>query len=105
MDMKSCNLVKFLVVPTFVARRLQVRQDARVPSGESWNYLYRRPSCNFAEINSSTPFTELFLVKTFDNWATTTIRLCVFKDLIPIKDIQPSDYMCCISFRNMNYAN
>jgi len=39
MDMTGCNLGKVLVVPTFVARRLQVRQDAREPSGESWNYL------------------------------------------------------------------
>jgi len=39
MDLTTCNLGKFLVVPTFVAKRLQVRLDARAPSGESWNYL------------------------------------------------------------------
>jgi len=39
MDMTRCKLGKFLVVPTFVARRLQVRKDVRDPSGESWNYL------------------------------------------------------------------
>jgi len=61
MDMTRCNLGKFLVVPTFYARRLQVRQDARTPSGESWNYLSRRLSCNFAEITLSTPFRDLFL--------------------------------------------
>jgi len=36
MDLTTCNLGKFLVVPTFVARHLQVRLDARAPSGESW---------------------------------------------------------------------
>jgi len=35
--MARCNLGKFLVVPTFVARRLQVCKDARDPRGESWN--------------------------------------------------------------------
>jgi len=34
----NCNVGKFLVVPTFVARRLQVRLDARAPNGESWIY-------------------------------------------------------------------
>jgi len=53
MDQTRCNLRKFLVVPTFVARRLQVRPDARVPSGESWNYLSRGLSCNFEYL---TPF-------------------------------------------------
>jgi len=35
MDTTCCNLGKLLVVPSFVARRLQVRKDARDPSGES----------------------------------------------------------------------
>ena len=61
MDTTRCNLGKLLVVPTFVAKRLQVRKDARDPSGESWNYLSRRLSCNFAEMTSSTPFRDLFL--------------------------------------------
>jgi len=38
-DLTSCNVGKFLLVPTFLARRLLVRLDARDPSGESWNYL------------------------------------------------------------------
>jgi len=42
MDLTRCNLVKFLVVPTFVARRLHSWKDARDPSSESWNYFSRR---------------------------------------------------------------
>ena len=61
--MTRCNVGKFLIVPTFVVRRLQVRKDARDPSGEHSNYLSRRLSCNFAEINTSTPFKDLFLAK------------------------------------------
>jgi len=33
MDLTRCNLGMFLLVPTFVARRLQVRLDAKAPSG------------------------------------------------------------------------
>ena len=61
MDLRLCNLGKFLVVHTFVARRLQVRQDARAPSGENWNYLSKRLSCNNEEFTPSTPFRYLFL--------------------------------------------
>jgi len=61
MDMTRLNLGKILVVSTFVARRLQVFKDARDPSGESWNSLSRRLSCNYAEKTSSTPFGDLFL--------------------------------------------
>ena len=50
MDLTSCNLGKFLVVHTFVARFLQIRQDARAPSGERWNYLSKRLSCNIEEL-------------------------------------------------------
>jgi len=60
MDIIRCKLGK-LVLLTFVARRLQVRKDSRDPSGESWNYLSRRQSCNFAEKTASTPFRDLFL--------------------------------------------
>jgi len=38
MNLTRCNIGKFLVAPTFVARRLHVRKDARDRSGESWNY-------------------------------------------------------------------
>jgi hypothetical protein len=61
--MTRCNVGKFLIVPTFVVRRLQVRKDARDPSGQSWNYLSRRLSCNFAEMTASMPFTDLFLAR------------------------------------------
>jgi len=56
MDLTSCNLSKLLVVHTFVARRFQGRLDARVPSGEIWNYLLRRLSCNVEDLTASTPF-------------------------------------------------
>jgi len=59
--MPRCNLGKFLVVPTFVARRLPVCKDARDPSGESWNYLSKRQSCNFTVKTASTQFRDLFL--------------------------------------------
>jgi len=60
MDTTQCNLRKLLEVPSFVARSLQVSKDARDPSGETWKYLTRRMSCNFAEMTSSTPFRDLF---------------------------------------------
>ena len=46
MDMTRCSLGKFLVVPTFVTRRLHICKAARDSSGERWNYLFRRLSCN-----------------------------------------------------------
>jgi len=61
MDLRLCNLGKFLVVHTFVARRLQVRQDVTAPSGESWIYLSRRLSCNIEDLTTSTQFGDLFL--------------------------------------------
>jgi len=83
MDMGRCNLGKFLVVPTFVASRLQVRKDARDPSGESWNYLSRSQSCNFTEKTASTPFRDLFLATNLQQMGQTqTLVLCygcVFK--------------------------
>jgi len=48
MYMARCSLAKFLVVPTLVTRSLNICKAARVPSGERWNYLARRLSCNFA---------------------------------------------------------
>ena len=41
MDMTRCSLDKFLVVPTFVTRRLNICKAGRDPSGERWNYLSR----------------------------------------------------------------
>ena len=61
MDLKTCNLGKFLVVPNFVARRLQVCLDARAPSGGSLNYLLRRHSSNVEDYIPSTPFRDLIL--------------------------------------------
>jgi len=61
MDLTRCNLGKFLVVPTFVARRLHSCKDARDPSSESWNYFSRRLTSNFCKKTVSTPFTDLFL--------------------------------------------
>jgi len=54
MDLTRCKLGNFLVVPTFVARHLQERLDARAPSNESWNYLSRRLSCNGEYLTPST---------------------------------------------------
>jgi len=61
MDFARCILVKYLVVPNFVARCLHVSKDARDPSGDRWNYLSRRLFGNFAEMIVSSPFTDLFL--------------------------------------------
>jgi len=77
MDMTRCNLGKFLVVPTFVARRLQVRKDAREPSGESWNYLSRRQSCNFAENPLLSNLEICFFLQIYKKWATPTLKLSV----------------------------
>jgi hypothetical protein len=60
-DPTSCILGKFLVVHTFVARRFQVRLDDRTPSGESWNYLLRRLSCNVEDLMPSTLFRDLIV--------------------------------------------
>jgi len=62
MNMTSRILCKFLVVPTFVARRLHSFKDARDPSGETWNYLSRRLYCNFAEMIAYTTFRDLFWI-------------------------------------------
>ena len=61
MNMTGRNLGKFLVVPTFVARRLHLCKNATDPSSESWNYLSRRLSCNFSEMIVFTPLRDLFL--------------------------------------------
>ena len=80
MDMARCNLGKFLVVPNFVARRLQVCKDARDTSGESWNYLSRRQSCNFTEKTASTQFRDLFLARNLRQVGQThsyLLRMCI----------------------------
>jgi len=44
-DMTRCRLGNFLVIPTFVTRRLHICKGGRDPSGDIWNYLSRRLSC------------------------------------------------------------
>jgi len=113
MDMSRNKLDKFLVVPTFVARRLQVCKDARDPSGESWNYLLRRQSCNFTEKTVSTQFRDLFLARNLlqvGQTHTYLLRMCIqnvtcHKPHKKSNYSRPSDYRCCISFRKMNCAN
>jgi len=113
MDMARCKLGKFLVVPTFVARRLQVCKDARNPSGESGNYLSRRQSCNFTEKTASMQFRDLFLatnLRQLGQTHTYLLRMCIqnvtcFKPHKKGNYSRPLDYLCCISFRNMNCAN
>jgi hypothetical protein len=113
MDMARCNLGKFLVVPTFVAKRHQVSKDARDPSGERWNYLSRRQSCNFTEKTVSTRFRDLFLARNTRQMGQThtyLLRMCIqnvtcHKPHKKSNYSRPSDYRCCISFRNMNCAN
>jgi hypothetical protein len=61
MDLARCILGKFSIVPTFVARCIDVCTDAREPSGDGWNYLSKRLSSNFAEMTASTPFRYMFL--------------------------------------------
>jgi len=44
--MTPCSLGQFLAVPTFVTRCLHICKAGRDPSGERWNCLSRRLSCN-----------------------------------------------------------
>jgi hypothetical protein len=60
-NMTGSKLGKLLVVATLAARRLDLCKDTRDPSGESWKYLSRRLSCNFAEMIAFSPFRDLFL--------------------------------------------
>jgi len=61
MDVTGCKLAKFLVFPTFVARRLHSCKDSRDPSSESWNYFSRRLTSKFAEKTVCAPFRDLIL--------------------------------------------
>jgi len=85
---KSCNLGKILVVPSFVARHFQVRLDARAPSGECWNYLLRRLSCNVEDLTPSTPFSYLILTTNLWQGATDSISLRVFKAWVATNHIK-----------------
>jgi len=87
-DLTSCNLGKFLVVPTFVARHFQVHLDARAPSCECWNYLVRRLSCNAEDLTPSTPFRDLILTTNLWQVAKEPISLRVFKAWIATNHIK-----------------
>jgi len=112
MDMARYNLGKYLVVPTFVASRLQVCKDARDPSGEIWNYLSRRQSSNFTEKTASTQFRDLFPARNLRQVVQThtyLLWMCIYNVTSHKKPKKsnysgPSDYLSCISFRNMNCA-
>jgi hypothetical protein len=85
MDMTRCSLGKFLVVPTFVIRRLHVCKDARDPSGERWNYLSRRLSCNFALMTAFTTLSYLFL----------DLRTCIGSNyFVSCLSARPTAYRC-----------
>jgi len=72
-----CILVKFLVVITFVTRCLHVGKDARDPTGEWSNYMFRELYVNFAEMTASMPFGDRFLSTNQRHGATATFRLSV----------------------------
>ena len=55
-----------LDVPTFATRCLHVRNDARDPSSERWNYGRERLSCNFAYMASLFTPLGIFYVPTWD---------------------------------------
>jgi hypothetical protein len=88
MDLTTCILYKFLVFHTLVARRFQVRQDARAPIGEIWNYLLRRMSCNVEAFTHYTPIRDLILATNLWKGATDTISLSVFKATVATNHIK-----------------
>jgi hypothetical protein len=55
-----------LDVPTFAARCLQVRNDAREPSSERWNYGQERLSGNFAYVASLFTPLGIFYIQIYD---------------------------------------
>ena len=55
-DITRCSLGKFVAVPTFVNRCFHICKAGRDPSGERWNYLSRRLSCNLPYMTTFTPF-------------------------------------------------
>ena len=65
-----------LDVLTFAARCLHVRNDARVPSNERWNYRRERLSCNFAYIASLfTPIGNLLHVANLRHGKEGVLRI------------------------------
>ena len=77
MNMIHSKLGKFLVVPTFFARLLQVRKDARGPSGEIWNYLSRRLSVVLQKLSLLRHLVICFWLQIYDKWATPNIKMSV----------------------------
>jgi len=89
MALVRCNLSKFLGVvchcfplpldvPTFAARCLHVRNDARDPSSERWNYRRERLSSNFANVASLfTPLGIFYMPQIYD-MGTSTVRAIKF---------------------------
>jgi hypothetical protein len=78
MALECCTLGKFLGlichcfpprsdVPTFAARCLHVRNDARDPSSERWNYGREKLSVNFAHMASRfTPLGIFYMPQIYD---------------------------------------
>ena len=87
MALVRCILVKFLGVvghyfpprldvPTFAARRLHARNDARDPSSERWNYGRERLSGNFAYMASLfTPSGIFYMPQIYDMGPTALLPL------------------------------
>ena len=61
-DMTRFSLGKFLVVSTFVTRCLHTWKAGRDPSGERWNYLSRRLSCNLPYMTTFTSLSNCFWI-------------------------------------------
>jgi len=74
MYLTRCNLGKFLIVLTLVARRLQVRQEARAPSGESWNYCREGCPVILQKLPLPSHLGIFLFLQIYDNRATVTIR-------------------------------
>jgi len=65
-----------LEVPTSAARRLHVRNDARDPSSERWNYGQERLSGNFAYMASLiTPLGIFYMPQIYDMGPTALLPL------------------------------
>jgi len=110
-NMTGCNLQVFSS-SHFRRQAPTIIKYAKDRSGEGWNCLSWRLSCTLAEMTASTPFTDLFLATNLqggDCHIYVIYYKCVFKTWRDkthknSNDSRPSDYLCCISFRNMNCA-
>jgi len=87
MALVRCILGKFLAlvchcfpphldVPTFAARYLHVRNDARDPSSERWNYGRERLYGNFAYMASQfTPLEIFYMPQIYDMGLTALLLI------------------------------